>query len=336
MLKYLLNKSEVVGTAEGLHGAYHTMKVRRVLAGPAAWLGNLLLARSVAAEKTTLKTISAQERHSYIPREMALSLLRASHEQHMEDHRSADLTDAPSPVAMGSRVYTGTWIVTGPAFMDGIKWGRGFDYRFITEFLGALGRHFLRQVTFRLPRSAPQTHQLAARARLVIVGDSGSGEGAALSVADQMARYIRTDTDREVHVIHLGDVYYAGTRWEATNRFLAHWPVKPGAADTVMSWCLNRSHDMHSAGEGLFDAILADDRFHRQITDTGEPTTEFLLSNDNWTVAGIDTSWKFRPGDVRGGEGRLARVPRNSARLEPPLGGLTCGNARSAAGRACL
>lgn len=314
MLKYLLDKSEVVGTAEGLRAAYHARKSRRVIAGPFAWLGNLLLARSVAQEKATLKTISPQEQHSYIPRDMALSLLQARHEEYMESQRSAELADATPPTAMGSRIYTGTWTFTGPAFMDGIEWGRGFDYHFITGFLSSLSRHFLRRVIFRLPRSSPQPYRLSDHTRLVIVGDWGTGEGVALEVADQMRLCIQENSDREVHVIHLGDVYYAGTRWEATSRFLSPWPVDRDANSIVRSWCLNGNHDMYSAGEGLFKEILADNRFRHQVTRTGEATTEFVLSNDNWTIAGLDTSWKFRPSDVRGGQGRLGRRQRRHLR----------------------
>ncbi len=110
---------------------------------------------------------------------------------------------------------------------------------------------------------------------------------------------------REVHVVHLGDVYYAGTRWEAHHRFLNHWPVRPDDAANVRSWCLNGNHDMYSAGEGLFEVILTDHRFALQRTEKDKPTSEFHLRNAHWDVVGLDTSWKFRLGDVPGGAGHL-------------------------------
>ena len=111
--------------------------------------------------------------------------------------------------------------------------------------------------------------------------------------------------DREVHVVHLGDVYYAGTRTEARTRFLDHWPVAVG--EKHPSWCLNGNHDMYSAGQGLTQVVLTDPRFAAQRTTRGAVTSEFLLANRHWSLIGLDTSWKFRWRDPRGGAGHLGR-----------------------------
>ncbi len=286
MLDDLLDKRTVLHLASTVRSS--ATRLRAVTAGPRVWLGALVLSGSLSAEKRTRTSEpTPQDRKSYLPRDMVLSFLQAHREQHSAE-----------------------WTATGPAFSEGFNPDRGFDYHWVTEFLGELGTHILRRIRFRLPAGGPRTQPLAPDARIVIVGDWGTGEGVALRVAEQMRRQIAAAGDREVHVVHLGDVYYAGTAWEARHRFLDHWPVDPEQATRVRSWCLNGNHDMYSAGEGLFDVILADDRFRLQRTTDGTRTGEFHLRGADWDVVGVDTSWKFHLGDVRGGQGHLERGQR--------------------------
>lgn len=255
---------------------------------PRVRLGALALRRSVAGERPSRS--SPQDRKAYLPRDMALSYLQARQEERT---------------------------LTGVRFAEGT--GHGVDYHWVTAFLGALSTHLVRRILFRLPRDAPRTATLAPDARIVLVSDWGTGEGVALAVAARMRSEIDAAGDREVHVVHLGDVYYAGTRWEARHRFLDHWPVRPEEAARVRSWCLNGNHDMYSAGEGLFDVILADDRFAHQRTEQSRPTSELHLRSDHWDVIGLDTAWQFRLTDIRGGEGNVA--PRQGRWMRARLAG---------------
>lgn len=160
---------------------------------------------------------------------------------------------------------------------------------------------------FTLRSSPPRTFDLAPDARVVLVSDWGTGGPAADLVAKAMGEQIRLAGDRKCHVIHLGDVYYAGTNWEAKHRFLDHWPVgtvvqpRPG----LHSWCLNGNHDMYAAGQGLLSTTLADDRFSGQRTMDGEPTTQLHLSGGGWQIVGLDTSWSWRLSDLGGLHGAL-------------------------------
>jgi hypothetical protein len=91
----------------------------------------------------------------------------------------------------------------------------------------------------------------------------------------------------EQHVIHLGDVYYAGWPWEYEKRFLPYWPVRPGEEKKkVYSWSLNGNHDMYSSGDGYFDTLLADPRFGLQASSSW-----FRLENADWRLFGLDTAW---------------------------------------------
>ena len=284
MLDDLLDKNTTLNLATDVSGAAATPGAARLSVDPRVWLGALALRGSVAAEtKTPDDEQTAKDRKSYIPRDMALSYLQARQEERT---------------------------VTGVKLAERAGLAHGFDYHFVTEFLTELTSHLFRRVRFGIPRSGPATAPLASTARIIVVGDWGTGTGPALAVADQMRRRIETAGDREVHVVHLGDVYYAGTRWEARHRFLAHWPVDLGDAARIGSWCLNGNHDMYSAGEGLFDVILTDDRFARQRSEDDQVTSEFHLRNEHWDVVGLDTSWKFHLRDVRGGAGHLQRQQR--------------------------
>jgi hypothetical protein len=286
-----VNKSTVLAATS--HVLERT-PLRRRVTDPLVGLGSLLLGRAVRRERRTVAAEPDQsDRHSYIPRDMLLSLFQAAHEEHLDRCHPERVTTAAQPKAMASRS------------VEPFSEGHGLDTSFITGFLRALPKHLVRRVLFRLPPGRPREHPLAEEARIVVVGDWGTGEGLAIEVADVMRTVIADAGDREVHVVHLGDVYYAGTRREAEMRFLDHWPV--AASEGHPSWCLNGNHDMYSAGLGLTQVILTDPRFAAQRTERGAVTSEFLLANRHWSLIGVDTSWRFRWRDPRGGAGHLGR-----------------------------
>lgn len=131
-------------------------------------------------------------------------------------------------------------------------------------------------------------------ARLVIVGDWGTGLPRARDVAARM--HVAIDTalasNRQVHVLHLGDVYYSGLETEDQQRFLDLWPVSQEQADAgVTSWSLNGNHDMYSGGFGYFGILLQDPRFKGQRSPDGRPTSFFRLRSPFWDFVGLDTAW---------------------------------------------
>jgi hypothetical protein len=89
------------------------------------------------------------------------------------------------------------------------------------------------------------------------------------------------------HVIHLGDVYYSGWKYEYRDRFLKYWPVKPEEKDSIGSFNLNGNHDMYSGGWDFYDYALADERFKRWQG----LSSLFTLANCKWQIFGLDTSY---------------------------------------------
>jgi len=133
---------------------------------------------------------------------------------------------------------------------------------------------------------------------MILVGDWGSGIPKAIKVSREIWKHLQPYLGaRELHVVHLGDVYYAGLPSEYQRNFLPHWPVPNGSENDVGSWCLAGNHDMYSGGHGFFD-MLKDPRFARQ-----NQSSYFLMENEHWQVFGLDTS--FDPRDFSGDIGEL-------------------------------
>jgi hypothetical protein len=151
----------------------------------------------------------------------------------------------------------------------------------------------------KFPDNSGNSTLLDGQARLVLIGDWGSGIPQAIKVAREIWNvHLLPDLGRnELHVAHLGDVYYAGLAGEYTRNFLRDWPVPRGQEKYVNSWCLPGNHDMFSGGHGFFD-MLKDARFTCQ-----NKSSYFLLENAHWQVFGLDTS--FDPRDFTGDTGEL-------------------------------
>src|SRR2546421_6276920 len=69
----------------------------------------------------------------------------------------------------------------------------------------------------------PAHHQISDTARVVVVGDWGTGLPRARAVAGYMAEEVKDAlaAGREAHVVHLGDIYYSGMPEEVRRNVLA-------------------------------------------------------------------------------------------------------------------
>jgi hypothetical protein len=79
-------------------------------------------------------------------------------------------------------------------------------------------------------------------------------------------------------LLHLGDIYYSGTRKETKERFLDTWPLSAGK----VSRALNGNHEMYSGGFAYFDDILP---------AFSQSSSYFALQNTNWLLVGLDTAY---------------------------------------------
>ena len=135
---------------------------------------------------------------------------------------------------------------------------------------------------------------ISDQARIIMVGDWGSGIPRAQKVAAEMRKVLDEGKaqGRQQLVIHLADVYYSGWKPEVQKHFLKHWPVRVEEADEITSWAVNGNHEMYSGGHAYFDTLLGDPRFKGHKNSDGENSSLFSLVNGKWRILGIDSAWE--------------------------------------------
>ena len=221
----------------------------------------------------------------YLSRDPLVSLIQSSVEEKMLQGGAVDLADRHGLWGWILRLAD-RWLNLQPGSFksDDPNW-------YIDIAAASLGHLARGNHAFN---TAPAEHRISDTARLVIVGDWGTGIRRARDVAALMQQEVAgaLAQGREAHVIHLGDVYYSGLPSEDQRRFLAFWPVTADQARAgVTSWSLNGNHDMYSGGFGYFGTLLGDPRFAAQHSPDGKPTSFFRLTSPSWEFVGLDTAW---------------------------------------------
>jgi hypothetical protein len=112
---------------------------------------------------------------------------------------------------------------------------------------------------------------LDQKSKLAIVGDWGTGDEVAINLLQQVAS-LSPDV-----LIHLGDVYYAGTQNEEQTNFLDICRQILGNGVSIFSLCGN--HDMYSGGNG----------YYWLVDQLGQQASYFCLQNANWQFVAMDT-----------------------------------------------
>ena len=192
------------------------------------------------------------------------------------------------------------------------KEGLGFFYSAFDEPGLFYATEWVKAMAYRVFHAAHPfvvagpTSTLAKKARLIIVGDWGTGVGRALDVANQMRLALDEKPDWERHVVHLGDIYFCGWPDEVKERFQDPWPVKAGEAG-IRSWSLNGNHDMYAGGDGYFGMLAKDPRFAGQ-----GGASYFSLGNEYWHILGLDSAyeeWSLTGNQVAWAQAERAKFP---------------------------
>ena len=262
------------------------------------------LQRAESALKTvTDESSNSFEQHGevFFPRDPIVSIAQSALQQYCDEKRQPNVISKPRGAAQTKNVpVTNSEMDTTLAqFLSGPPPERGLWKKFELLDIGwancltAIGvRKLFSRHPFNQEPAVPV--KIGNRARVILVGDWGSG----LDRAQKVAGVIRDQIDdqsaksRDKHVIHLGDVYYSGLSREYENNFLKYWPVLKKEGDDITSWTLNANHDMFSGGWGYFEYVLRDDaRFKRHRDRNGNASSFFSLENDNWQILGLDTGY---------------------------------------------
>lgn len=108
-----------------------------------------------------------------------------------------------------------------------------------------------------------------------VVADWGTGEPEALDVLRQVKQHA-PDV-----VMHLGDIYYAGTEYEIENYFYRPWKriLELDTSKTV-SLVLPGNHDLYAGGAP----------FYALLKTLGQEASFFCLRNEHWQLIGLDTA----------------------------------------------
>jgi Calcineurin-like phosphoesterase len=110
-------------------------------------------------------------------------------------------------------------------------------------------------------------------ARIAMTADWGTGLYGAPKIAD----HIRRVGGYEL-LMHLGDVYYSGTKEEVQERFLDVWPRAAGKRTLAV----NSNHEMYSGGFGYFALALP---------QLGQSSSYLALQNAHWLLVVLDTAY---------------------------------------------
>jgi Calcineurin-like phosphoesterase len=219
---------------------------------------------------------ATQGEQAYLPRSPAVSLLQST----LTDCITSRFEDLVKPLPPGKRSFADFVLREEDVFRKFGPCDACWVESVISKGLSLLEKKpdFV---------DAPPQVPIAGNARLVVVGDWGTGLPGAQAVGKEMAKKIQEGKrqNREVHVLHLGDVYYSGWKEEYEARFMPYWPVR-SATEGVPSWALNGNHDMYSGGHGYFGYLLRDGRFAGQ-----RGSSYFCLENKDWQLLGLDTAY---------------------------------------------
>jgi hypothetical protein len=277
-----------------------------------------------AAEEAVGSGETPKDDDAYIPRDALLSLLQTTIEDHAEENDEIKIDSSPllvgrrgageMPAVTDRRIANISLVAPGGKRR---KWGdmeiaenRLFsDPGWLTSGFAMAVRAFRGRAKWV---EKPPTIKIGSeRARIILVGDWGSGLPRAKKVADQMRKVLAEDERVERHVIHLGDVYYSGAEREYNRNFLNLWPVDEGQDIGSFSLCGN--HDMYYGGHGYYGTCLADPRLARQ-----ERSSHFALESPGWTLIALDTG--YEDGGLKGHQAKWARKLIDDAPTDRRIG----------------
>jgi predicted phosphodiesterase len=158
----------------------------------------------------------------------------------------------------------------------------GLEAKFGTGFFGgdwfgwarSLFDHVDRKVAHPIMRpTTAKAEPIPDTAKIAMTADWGTALYGALKIAEQMRKVGAYDL-----LMHLGDVYYSGTREEVQERFLDIWPKDAGKRTIAV----NANHEMYSGGFGYFELMLP---------AIGQKSSYLAFENTHWLLVVLDTAY---------------------------------------------
>jgi Calcineurin-like phosphoesterase len=174
----------------------------------------------------------------------------------------AEQSTASKPLASGGQeVQFGTGLSGG----DWLRWMWS-----LTDWVDRKEAHPIVRPT------VAQAETLTGDFTVAMAADWGTGLYGAPKIADAIRSMAKTK--KFDLLMHLGDVYYSGTKGEIEERFLKVWPTEAGSLNRA----LNGNHEMYSGGFGYFQLILPAFK---------QSASYFAFQNKDWVLVGLDTAY---------------------------------------------
>jgi hypothetical protein len=136
-----------------------------------------------------------------------------------------------------------------------------------------------------IPYIAPKSpndsvEMIPDKCKIALVGDWGTGQQPAEIVLERIKLH-----NPDI-IVHLGDIYYAGTQYEADNYFLKIFQRVFGISSFGKKICprvltMAGNHDMYAGGSG----------YYWLLKQLGQDASFFCLHNENWRFIGVDTGY---------------------------------------------
>lgn len=133
------------------------------------------------------------------------------------------------------------------------------------------------------PVALPPPASADGQLRVGILGDWGTGEEEALAVLDQLMQ------QQPDLIIHVGDIYYAGTHDECITHFLQPIDAARTTYRSIPVYTLPGNHDYYSGGQGFYSILP---QLNLGIPHAAvQKNSFFCLQNDFWQLEGMDTGY---------------------------------------------
>jgi hypothetical protein len=138
-------------------------------------------------------------------------------------------------------------------------------------------------------------YQLPAKAKVVIIGDYGTGLPDAVAMLENIMTTLKPDC-----ILHVGDVYYSGTNHECKTEILdVFLGVYKKVGKSVPLFSLPGNHEYMSGGQGFYKYVL-DVNKNKEIglpASTLQEASYFCLRTEDqkWQFLGMDTGFNSLP-----------------------------------------
>jgi hypothetical protein len=172
-------------------------------------------------------------------------------------------------------------------------WGTGkyqtMDIRWVEAFAVYLEYLVIGKINF--PAGTPNVIAIPDSTKIIMAGDWGTGNwGTENAPSIKMIEAITSQSPD--YTIHLGDVYYAGTKNEETDNLVNIWPK-----GTKGTFAINSNHEMYSGAHSYFSEALG------KLFLDQQGHSYFALENTHWIIVGLDsayfdTSKLYRAGSI--------------------------------------